>query len=123
MCIPDACYTVMIYMCDVTRFRPVMKYDLISLIWSNLQDQSVTVLTGLHCTNMYLPILKPAWFITVPSLVSCKSSVQIGFGRNVCLKLSFGMQIIMLPFMALIFSYPCPGGGRKNGDTIALLSV
>ena len=25
--------------------------------------------------------------------------------------------------MALIFSYSCPGGGRKNGDTIGLPSV
>ena len=31
--------------------------------------------------------------------------------------------MLKLPFMALIFSYSCPGGGRKNGDTIARPSM
>ena len=35
----------------------------------------------------------------------------------------YGKHMFRLPFIALIFSYPCPGGGRKNGDTIGLLSV
>ena len=67
---------------------------------------------------------KPAGFvIQLHRYLVAKTHGKKVLVKNVCLQLSFGMQMFMLPFMALIFSYPCPGGGRKNGDTIALLSA